>query len=332
MWLDNFRYDPLAPLIKCKAQSVSISAQHDLMDKVISLENLWQLPEPQKILRKQRKNGSWEYSGAKEHIRSKENYNQLETYRNMGRLVEEFRFTKKHSAIQKASEYLFTFQTKEGDFRGIYGNQYTPNYSAGIAELLTKAGYERDKRIKKVIEWLISIRQSDGGWAIPLRTRNCNLGIISSNTKPIQPDLSKPSSYLITGVVLRAFAAHPLSRKSREAIDAGWFLLSGLFRKDNYPDRAGKEYWLRFTFPFWFTDLISSMDTLSRLVFSKEEPEIKKALHWFTSQQRKNGLWELRITKGQNKEIIQAWLSLAICRIFKRLDENEIAAARAFRR
>jgi hypothetical protein len=322
VWPDIFKYNPIVPLIEHKDKAVSLAAQRDLLGKNISLQDLWQLTEPQNILRKQNKNGSWEYPGAKEHIRTKENYNQLETYRNLGVLIEKFRFTNKHSAIQNAAEYLFTFQTEEGDFRGIYGNQYTPNYTAGIAELLIKAGYERDKRIKKVFKWLISIRQFDGGWAIPIRTQNYNLKIISTNSKIIKSDFSKPFSHLITGVVLRAFAADSSNRKSAEAIEAGWLLLSALFKRDNYPDRAANEYWLRFTFPFWFTDLISALDTLSLLGFSKQEPEMVKALHWFVTHQEKNGMWNLRITKGRNKDVTQAWLCLAICRIFKRLYEK----------
>lgn len=178
MWLDIFKCNPIVPLIEHNDKAVSLAAQRDLLDKKVSSQDFWQFTEPKKILRKQNKNGSWDYPGAKEHIRTKENYNQFETYRNLGVLIEKFGFTNQHSAIQNAAEYLFSFQTKEGDFRGIYGNQYTPNYTAGIAELLIKAGYERDKRIKKVFEWLMSIRQSDGGLAIPFRTRKYSLNII----------------------------------------------------------------------------------------------------------------------------------------------------------
>lgn len=319
MWLDIFQYDPIAPLIEHKDNAVSLAAQTDFLDKPISFKDLWQLTEPQNILRKQNKNGSWEYAGAKKHIRTKKNYNQLETYRNLGLLIEKFGFTNQHFAIQNAAEYLFSFQSKEGDFRGIYGNQYTPNYTAGIAELLIKAGYERDKRISKLFAWLISIRQSDGGWAIPFRTKNYNLNIISTNSETIMPDVSKPFSHMVTGVVLRAFAAHSSNRKLTVAKQAGLLLLSSMFKKDNYADRASKEYWLRFTFPFWYTDLISALDTVSLLDFSTQEPEIKKALHWVVTHQQKNGMWDLRITKGENKDVTKAWLCLAICRIFKRL-------------
>jgi len=321
-WLGQFDHDPLTPLLECRNAAIQTFARRDLLDEAVSVEDLWQLAEPQRILNKQRPDGAWIYPGAKERIRTRENYNQIETYRNLGMLVEEFGFNKRHPAIAGAAEYLFRFQSSEGDFRGIYGNQYSPNYSAGITELLVKAGYRSDARIRKSFGWLISIRQEDAGWAIPFRTRNCNLDVIAKHPEAIEPDKSKPFSSMVTGVVLRAFAAHPTRKKSKEARQAGKLLLSGISRKDHYPDRAGAEYWLRFSFPFWFTDLISALDTLSLLGFSAQEPQMGKALQWFVKNQRKSGLWQFKILKGKNRDILELWLGLAVCRIFRRLYAN----------
>ena len=148
----------------------------------------------------------------------------METYRILGELVEKYGFSNKHPKIRKATDFLFSRQTDEGDFRGIYGNQYSPNYSAAIMELLIKAGYQDDSRIDKGFSWLLSIRQSDGGWAIPLRTVNAKYADIM-NADSIKSDLAKPFSHLVTGVVLRAFAAHRKYRRSNEAIKAGEFLV-----------------------------------------------------------------------------------------------------------
>lgn len=318
-WLRNLNYNPVTSLLKCNNEAILAFVKRDLFDEAVSIENLWRLAEPQKILKRQKSDGSWTYSGGKSHIRTQENYNQLETYRNLGYLVEMFGFNKQSPAISKAADFLFSFQVDEGDIRGILGNQYTPYYTAGMLELLIKAGYQNNPRVEKAFKWLAQIRQNDGGWAIPLRTRGEKLDIIATHKKTLEPDRSKPFSWLVTGVVLRAYAAHPLYRKSNVAQKAGKLILSHLFKRDNYPDRAGAEYWLRFSFPFWFADLISALDSLSLLGFSKEEPQINKALEWFIKNQQKSGLWELKILKGQNKDILKLWLSLAVCRIFKRL-------------
>lgn len=318
----DFKHDPLRILSASDDKCVRFFTDRDLLNKNRDVKELWDLPEAKKILRKQLSNGGWKYPEKKNMVRSQENYNQVETYRNLAYLVEQFGFTKENPAIAKAAEFLFGFQSPEGDLRGIYWNQYSPNYTAGISELLIKAGYEKDPRIKKVFTWLTSIRQSDGGWAIPFRTHKIPIDVLTTYRKTVKPEISLPFSHLITGVVLRAYAAHPEYCKSEIALQAGQLLTGNLFEKDNYSDRAGYDYWLRFSYPFWFTDLISALDSLSCLGFSKTEPKIADALKWFVKHQKANASWDLKIIRGQNKKIIELWLVLGICRIFKRFNEH----------
>jgi hypothetical protein len=312
------KYDPLPKLLAAANKAIAFFTERDLMDNQLPVQQLWQLPPPLRIIRHQQKNGSWKYPGANSKIRSQQNYDQLETYRNLGELIEKYGFDKRHTAIPKAAEFMLSFQSKEGDLRGIYGNQYTPNYTAAIMELFIKAGFE-DHRIEKGFQWLLSIRQNDGGWAIPLRTVGAKLNIIAMNSAPIMPDKNKPFSHLATGVVLRAFAAHNKYHKCKEAKKAGELLISKLFKQDNYPDRGTADYWLRCSFPFWFTDLISALDSLSLLGFSVREPQIQNAVNWFVKNQQPDGLWNLKIVRGKDKET-NKWLALAIGRILKRFE------------
>lgn len=327
LFFGRLKYDPVDPLIRCGDAAVSVLAGRDLLGLPMKVELLAELPAPLRIVAKQLSDGSWEYPGANLKIRTRSNYNQLETYRNLGILVEEFALDKRHPAIRRAADYLFSFQTATGDFRGIYGNQYSPNYSAGIMELLIKAGYGNDRRIMKAFRWLLSIRQQDGGWAIPFRTKGYGVKVIYKRIGVIEPDTTKVFSGMVTGVVLRAFAAHPQFRKHKAAISAGRLLLSSLFTKDNYPDRAGKASWERFNFPFWYTDVISALDTLSQLGFSSREPQVEKGLSWLAGRQRQNGRWTLKLLKGRNKDKLQLYLALAICRIFKRFKSEKWAGA-----
>ena len=113
-----------------------------------STKSLCELSEAENILNKQQENGSWKYPNSKEEIRTQDNYNQLETYRQLGFLIEKYGINKQHQVIQKAAEFLFSLQTNEGDFRGIYGNQYSSNYTAGIMELLIKTGNKTVNNLK----------------------------------------------------------------------------------------------------------------------------------------------------------------------------------------
>ena len=292
----------------------------DLLDEDLDhIQNLWELKAAKRILRKQQEDGSWRYPNPKEEIRSLKGYDQVETFRNLAILIEKYLLTKEHPAIERAAEFLFGCQTEEGDFRGVYWNQYTPNYSAAFMELLIKAGYHDDSRIALGIDWLLSIRQDDGGWLIPFRTANLRLKEAMSCPTPIQPDRGKPFSHMVTGVVLRAFAAHPRHNRMSEALRAAELLASRIFKADSYTDRKAPEYWTRFSFPFWFTDLLSTLDSLSKLGLSVDHPQIREGVDWFINSQRKDGLWKLKLVRGAGDLSQNLWVNLVVCRTLKRL-------------
>ncbi len=136
--------------------------------------------------------------------------------------------------------------------------------------------------------------------------------------EPIQPNKSKPFSHLITGVVLRAFAAHPRYGSTREAKIAGELLASRFFEADKYPDRRAPSFWTSFSYPFWFTDLLSSLDSLSLIGLSENDPQIRRALHWFITRQKQSGLWRLNLRIMAREREPDSWITLAISRVFKR--------------
>lgn len=312
-------FDPIPNLLSCINPAIRYYTQRDLLNQEVEGENeLWDLPQVLKILKKQDEEGFWEYPGKiRENLRSKDNYNQLETYRIFGELIEKYGLTKDHPQIQKGAEYFFKFQTEEGDFRGIYGNQYAPTYSAAIMELLIKAGYGNDLRIENSFQWILSVRQEDGGWIIPFRTSGMNLKEALSAPQPTSWDRSRPFSHLVTGMVLRAFAAHPEYRKSKEAKKAGILLASRFFQSDKYSDRRDKKFWERVSYPFWFTDIISALDSLSFLGFKKENQYVNEGLEFLRNRQKDDGLFDLKIVRGGDKDL-NYWICLAICRLFKR--------------
>src|SRR5690606_35623004 len=113
---------------------------------------------------KQQADGSWRYGSKSYSPETGTQYDLLETYRNLRLLVEMYGFTRDHPSLTNAVEYVLTYQTDEGDLRGIIGNQYMPYYHGAILELLIKAGIGNDVRVIKGLDWLLSMRQDDGGW------------------------------------------------------------------------------------------------------------------------------------------------------------------------
>lgn len=320
-WLRDLNHDPLPFLLNSDRVPLLYFTRRDLLrEKTGPVQGLWTDIEARRILARQRPDGSWEYpGGGNRRIRAPEDYNQLETYRQLGLLVEKFGVNRKQPGLRRAAEFLFAHQTAEGDFRGIYGRQYTPNYSAGIMELLVKAGYGSDPRIERGFRWLLSMRQEDGGWAIPLRTapRSAHKWTQVMLSALIHPDLARPSSHLVTGVVLRAFAAHDRYRRSEEAHAAGRLLSRRFFTSDAYIDRKAPEFWEKVSFPFWFTDVVSALDSLSLLGFRATDEGISGALDWLRSRQSIDGSFRLKLLRDRDRNLSH-WVALAVCRIFRR--------------
>jgi hypothetical protein len=318
-WLNRFNYDPIEPLLSSGSEQVVYFTKKDVLNKSVdSVEILWDLKIPSKILRKQQPDGSWKYPSKTPWYTT--DYDQLETYRQLGFLVQMFGLNKSHSDIARTAEYFFSKQSDKGDFRGIYAEQYSPNYTAAIAELLILAGYNNDSRIQKVFDWLSGVRQDDGGWALPLRTKGHNLEVIL-NQGTIEQDKAKPFSHFVTGIVLRPYAIHPKYAQSQEARIAGELLATRFFQKDVYTDLKNPSSWETFSYPFWNTDLLSSLHILSKLGFTEDNPQIQDAVSWLLEKQTITGLLDVHRNHDRYHDQ-DLWLTLALCRVLMMLQKN----------
>jgi hypothetical protein len=318
-WLENLPNNPLPSLQAEGSASMLYFIRRDLLDEPVGLiDELWDSPTVGQILHKQQPDGSWRYPGANRKPFPVFNYDLLETYRSLRILVEMHGLNRLHPAISQAAEYVLSCQTEEGDIRGILGNQYMPYYHAAILELLVKAGFEQDPRIEKGYDWLLSMRQQDGGWIVPMQAVPASQKTMSAwGGQAIPPARERPFSHLASGMVLRAFAAHPQHSRSEAAWQAGSLLKGRFFQADKYNDRKSPAYWLKFEYPFWWTNLLSGLDSLSRLGFSVQDDQIRRGTDWFIANQANDGLWPTSYGSGRKARQNQCWVGLAICRMLK---------------
>jgi len=80
------------------------------------------------------------------------------------------------------------------------------------------------------------------------------------------------------------------------------------------------DYWMKVSFPFWWTDVVSSLDSLSYLGFSSSHPPVKLALETLKDKQSESGTWDLQLLKTKDQNL-SLWINLAISRIFKRFHD-----------
>ena len=325
------RVDPIPTLLHSDNKAIRYFTGRDLLlEDPGPVDTLWALPIVRGILRKQQEDGSWRYPGRNRQIYTEINYDLLETFRQLSILIDKYGLDLRHPAVEKAAGYLFACQTDEGDIRGILGTQYMPYYHGAILELLIKAGCGHDPRVQRGLQWLLSMRQHDGGWIVPMQAVPAKEKTRETwSTPPIPPDRSRPFSHLATGMALRPFAAHPKYSQLEAVTNAAHRLKSRFFQSDKYNDRKAREYWLKFQYPFWWTNLLTGLDTLSLLGFGPSDEDVQRALQWFAENQQSDGLWltsyELsRRTRPSAKEReAMLWVSLATCRVFMRFSTSQ---------
>jgi hypothetical protein len=312
-------HDLVPWLLSANDIAVTALVRRDLLGEKVDAQALWDLREPQRLIGRQQANGSWRYPVEKP---PPQNYDLYQTFVTLGELVGKYGLDRRHPAIERAAQYVFSCQTAAGDFRGIYGNQPAHTYSPALMEVLIEAGYAEEPAVERGFEWLLATRQNDGGWAISARTRDLKLvkdwKAITAGPA-IEADRTKPFSHLVTGMALRAFAADPRHCKTAEAMHAAGLLKSRLFKADKYSDRKGPGYWTKFTYPFQFTDLLTTLDTLSKLGFQASDPDVARAVGWFRDQQRSDGSLSLEMCRAISDKRLSYWLGLALGRALLRL-------------
>jgi hypothetical protein len=328
-WRSQLQYDPVSPLIESTNEAIIYYAKRDLLNEIVTpITTLWDLREPHGILRKQTSVGYWEYPG------KGPGYRLLQTFKNIQTLVYQYEFNRNHSAIAAACEYLFSYQTIEGDIRGFIGNQYAPYYTGIVIALLIKAGYQDDPRVDKALSWLISMRQNDGGWVIGspglLGIPNIKWEDVIRLTSDKDAetmkafDRSQPFSHSGTGMVIRAFALHTQYRISSEVLKAAWLLKSHFFKEDNYSSYKHADHWIRFEYPFWWNNLLAALDSLSLIGVPPTDLDIKQAINWFVSHQQSDGLWKVsystihKAPENSRSHELRLWITLSICRVLQR--------------
>jgi hypothetical protein len=326
-WLEEFRYNPISPLLSANSIPLQYFIKRDLLEeKVNSIKSLWELPEPKKILSKQLVDGSWPDKNAKKHIDSPTNYGLVETFRNIRILIQMYGFDKNHPRIQKAAEYIFSTQTAEGDFRGVYGNQYCPNYCAAILEMLVRAAYHDEPQIHKCFDWFIDHQMDDGGWVLPLQVEKIKINesenIMRKNTMK-WPEKTTISAHSVAGIVIRPFGQHPVYSHHPAALKAAEFLIKRFFKPDQYSSRQSAFYWTKYTFPYWWADLISVLDAMSLMNVSPNTHGLSHALNYYKQHQNPDGTWNFSTLASKNVSEVDLWLTYTLCCIFKRFYDQQ---------
>lgn len=299
--------------------------KRDILDVPIDREskNMRKFAARVRILETQKPDGSWWEKRSDTPVQWERTLYRVETLRNLSRLYD-YGCSIKEEGVQKGLNFLFSCQSKEGDFRGTVLNEHTPTFHALTLEMLCRYGLDKDRRVQKGFRWILTNRQKDGGWALFLQSPSrvaARLGTRSRSNprgQPFKPRRTQPFSHHVTGLVLRAFAESATWRKSREARQAGEKLLSCFFCDEVFEDRTFPSDWEKICYPFWNTDILGSLDSLSKVGFGADNGIIQQGLEWLLKRQNSQGFWECGNKKATLEEHL--WVTLSVLRVLKRFD------------
>lgn len=299
--------------------------KRDILDVPIDREskNMRKFAARVRILETQKPDGSWWEKRSDTPVQWERTLYRVETLRNLSRLYD-YGCTVREEGVQKGLNFLFSLQSKEGDFRGTVLNEHTPTFHALTLELLCRYGLEKDRKVQKGFRWILANRQKDGGWALflqPTPQSTARSGARSRSHprgQPFKPRRTQPFSHHVTGIILRALAESSTWRKSREARQAGEKLLSCFFCDEVYEDRTFPSDWEKICYPFWNTDILGSLDALSKVGFGPDNETIQQGLEWLLKRQNSQGFWECGHRKATLEEHL--WVTLAVLRVLRRFE------------
>jgi Squalene-hopene cyclase C-terminal domain len=324
-WRARLARDPVPILLREGSPALSARVRRDLIDddEAPAADEIATYPEVKAFLRKQEANGSFPAKPPEKTLGSQKFARAVATIRALERLAD-FGFSKAHPAIAKAASALLASQSSDGGLADLALGDTPESRTKSVAlhfhgwalAALCRTGYDEDDRVTKGFRFLQASRQADGGWA----------------WRGVRTDsAARPSSHLVTGMALRAFAASPSRRTSREARRAAELLATRFLQPDRYPDRRASVYWEQLGEPRFYTDVLDALDGVTAVGLGKENSGVRTAEAYLRGRQNPDGLWypgaPPKATPGVRAEAPAAkdreaarWLTVRVLVVLRRVN------------
>lgn len=299
-----------------------------------------------RILSKEKPQGFWEEAENPYHPKYKSTYWQVITLAQLG-------MDRTDKRVQKACEFVLNLQHIEGGFSSYTEKRALEEYewmrtktalkaklqpepkswakslvtehqysclTGNVCAAMLRIGYGKDPRIKKALNWLVKVQNSDGGWLCPYwkahirDTHGCFYGTIC----PLEafsevPDNERPS-------------------EMKKAIEKGaeFLLMHRLYKADHHRFRMINRQWLKLGFPWFYGyHILRGLSVLTRLGYIDDE-RLSDAVSMLIQKRGKDGTWILESAPaGRMQTNIETvgkpskWITLNALKVLKCLQETK---------
>ena len=284
-WRARLGRDPIPILLREGSPALVARVRRSLIDdeEAPGPAEVAAYPEVKTFLRKQEKTGAFPVKAADRALGPDKLARAVATLRALDRLTE-LGLDVSLPTVRSAAEFLLSSQGKEGELAALALGEtresrpktVAPQLHGWALGVLCRAGLDTDQRIELGFGYLLANRQADGGWA----------------WRGVRTDsAARPSSHLVTGMALRAFAASLSRRTSREARRAAELLATRFLQPDRYPDRRAASYWEQLGEPRFYTDVLDALDSATAVGLGKENSGVRTAEAYLRGRQQPDGLW-----------------------------------------
>jgi hypothetical protein len=349
-WQESLRNSPIEWLLEKNNPSIRYFTLRDLLGKedIEVAEAKAAISGSEiitSILSKQRPEGHWEEATDPYLPKYKATYWQVMTLGQLG-------IDRNDERVQRSCNCVFSLQLENGGFsmytregalceyqRGkralrikdksspepelwaqsfVNEHEYTCLTGNMVAALI-RLGYGDDPRVKKALDWLLSVQNRDGGWLCPYwkahikDTHSCFHGTICP---------------------LEAFSEVPEIARTPEMNDAvekavEFLLMHRLYKADHHGFQAINRGWLKFSFPWFYGyNVLRGLSIVTKFCFIDDE-RLVDATKVLVQKRRSDGTWLLDSSPvGRMQANIEPvgkpskWITLNALRVLKRLHET----------
>ena len=244
----------------------------------------------------------------------------------------EYRASRDEGHVGKALSNLLRWQTAEGYIPGPWTDAFPlPYFTAHALHVLLRFGLERDKRVSRMTDWLLSMQRSDGGWNIPylqdlhylpdyrwMKVWQFIEFVKKTDKSAFNLSLHRdtPSCHWSTMLVVWALAESPKHERSQAVRQGAEFFLNRFFKKNYHTSfYMTEKHWTTLKYPARFGNGLMGLDILTRLGYGPDDPRMEKPIAWLVGARSPDGFWSQSMRPHPERD---QWITLIALRTLAR--------------
>lgn len=245
----------------------------------------------------------------------------------------DYRTSREEGHVDAALQNLLRWQSEEGYIPGPWTDAFPlPYFNGHAAYALLRFGLEREKKVQKLLKWLVSMQRHDGGWNIPFLQdvryspeykwmRIQEFIRFAKTVDRSNIDFEKfrhiPSCQWSTMMVVRGLIESPRLAKSEIVKNGAEFFLDRFFKRNAHTTYyLTEDHWTILKHPARFGSGLVALDLLTRMGYGPDDPRMEKPVSWLISSRSPDGLWSQSMRPHPESD---QWISLTAIRTLARL-------------